>query len=861
MLSNYSWVTFAIFLVCLVLTLAVGVGFLSTRSLRTKLEREFLILIGLAIVWNFISVIVQQPIDPSLRITLSRIGSPAWIFFCWRAFEFLRILTQHPKTNFSWLFFISAVLASAMNIFTHWIEISYNQGIIGYYASTGILQIPVLFLCGLLPYFLGIIFIYKRIPFAAPEERKSLRFVLWSTPGVLILGLILGGVFPAFGIDDFTNLSTAVFTIFIVSAFFVALSREDISLSLSQAAQSLFHEMKDGIILTNLDGRIEQINPAATQIIRYEATEMIGENIQKFIPEFRHDQWYLDFPMQSPDGHAHFTLTATLQKNKGISYGKLLILHDTTELVSLQSNLANWPVLHESHFAEKSLALREAHEHIRAREQQLQSLVDNLPFQVYVKDRSGRYVLQNQRDRERRGNLIGLNINETTSTPEQIAENLDNDTKVFTGAEWEAEIQTEYQGKPVILHSVKRPIMNENGVIDGLLGILTDVTDLHRIEKERMEFKERLLQSHKMEAIGTLAGGIAHDFNNILGALTGYCELAIETTSDDAPAQKYLKEVLVASERGRQLVQQILTFSRQEEKEQKPIAVGFTIRETLNLLKGNIPRNIKITQDLPLQEVFVLGDPLELHRIILNLCTNAIHSMRENGGNLIVRTFELATTVPESQWNIQLPAGHWLVIEVADSGHGIAEEKLSRIFDPFYTTKKPSEGTGLGLSVVLGILQSWKAQIAVQSSKQTGTQFRIFLPTTPRRQRNSDLRKTSATRVLQQVGSTVLDQKIHSALAQMEIEWSKLRSVDDVPRFWRVAPWKIGFLNQEELDLPYELLINQWRAQGIQSPFIVFTATPSTVDSNDLDLSQRVAAVDLDVTPEQLLSTVQRFLW
>jgi hypothetical protein len=201
------------------------------------------------------------------------------------------------------------------------------------------------------------------------------------------------------------------------------------------------------------------------------------------------------------------------------------------------------------------------------------------------------------------------------------------------------------------------------------------------------------------------------------------------------------------------------------------------------------------------------------------------------------------------------------VIEVADSGHGIAEEKLSRIFDPFFTTKKPSEGTGLGLSVVLGILKSWNSHVAVQSSKESGTKFRVFLPTNPHRKRSNDSQKGLSIPALLQVNAPHLDLKIHEALSEMDIQWLKLGSVDDIPRFWRVSPWKIGFLNQDELDIPYEILINQWRAQGIQSPFIVFSESSSAQEPSELDLLQRVEEVNSSVTSEQLRSTIQRFIW
>lgn len=859
------WTTAAVFLLCLVLSLAVGIGFLSTRSVRNQLERSFLSIVLLITLWNFLSIAEQLPWNQEWKLALFRISSPIWIFLGYSIYSFLRQISHSPRTLFSNILFFFATVCSLFGIFSPWLEREVIVGAFGTYALSGMLQIPTVILSELIPIALGLRLVYKWIPHAAPEERHALKLVFWTTPILASIPTIFSVVMPVFDLADLTKVGTSGFTFLLVSYYFAALSREDVSISVTQAAQSLFHEMRDGILLTDLDGRIEQANPAAKRLLGLEEEDPTGEIVEKFIPHFRQDHWYQDFPFElaHADGTTHsFCISAVLQKNKGIPSGKLLILRDTTDLTYVPETLDSvGNRTGDSHIAERALALKEAQERIRMREQQLQALVDNLPFQVYVKDTEGRYILQNRLDREFRGNLLGHHLQETPTTSERQTQGIAADKLVLSGENFESTYESEQQGKVVQLRSMKRPLRGESGHIEGILGILMDVTDFHRVEQERMEFKERLLQSHKMEAIGTLAGGIAHDFNNILGSLTGYCELATESIPAEAPAQKYLKEVLIASERGRQLVQQILAFSRKDEKERKPVATCFTIRETLNLLRGSVPKNIKTRIQLPPQELFILGDPVELHRIVMNLCTNAIHSMKENGGTLTLVCESVITEAPGPLWNTQLPAGAWVCIEIQDTGHGIEESKLPRIFDPFFTTKKTSEGTGLGLSVVLGILQAWNAVVAVKSKVGEGTTFRLCIPALHRRQRATDLAGHENIPILFHIRNTLLGDHFRAAVADLQVQWLQLRSVDDVPRLWRVNPWKIAVLNQQELDLPFELLIQQWRAQGIQSPFLVFVKDHTGLESNDLHLMDRVVAIHAESDTQQIREALQRFIW
>ena len=806
-------------------------------------------------------MVEQIPLSSVWKILIFRLTCPIWIFIGYASHEFLLQLCSKSRPRTSHFFLLLATIASLIGVSTNLVEDQVILGRFGYYASEGYLQTWITLICGVLPFFMGIRLVVQQHAKAAPEERIPIRIVLWSTPVIFAVPILMSGILPLFGITDLTKAGTTGFTFVVIAYFLVTLSRADITLSISQAAQSLFRELKDGILLIDLDGSIEHANPAAISMLGHRLKDMNGERVEKFIPQFRNDQWYQDFPFEHSLGKIKksFTMTVVLQKNQGVTYGKLLILSDTTRLTEMQNELVGRPESTERHAAVRVLALKEAQERIRAREQQLQSLIDNLPFQVFVKDRNSRYILQNRLDRETRGSLLGLEFEDAEKDPKRLEEGLHADPSVLLGESYECEFDLTRNGKNFRYRSMKRPIVTEDGKIEGILGVLIDISDVHKLEQERMEFKERLLHSHKMEAIGTLAGGIAHDFNNIIGSLQGYCELAMETIPTESPAQKYLKEVLIASDRGRQLVQEILTFSRKEEKERKPVSVNFTIRETMNLLKGNIPKSIQVNQSLPTREQFILGDAVELHRIIMNLCTNAIHSMKEKGGSLNVGCEEFHNAETVTLWNAQIPAGNWVCIQVSDTGHGIPENKISRIFDPFFTTKKTTEGTGLGLSVVLGIIQGWNGTIAVQSSSE-GTHFKVFIPALIRRNRSTDT-ESEQVPILLFVQDQALVENIRKAVPDQAVQWLNLRNIEDIGRLWRVSPWKLALMGQADLDLPYELLIEQWRAQGIQSPFLVFSTGSSATPSNELDLLVRVAVLEPTCSVDTLRQTLQRFLW
>src|SRR5271157_232333 len=366
-------------------------------------------------------------------------------------------------------------------------------------------------------------------------------------------------------------------------------------------------------------------------------------------------------------------------------------------------------------------------------EQRYRELVELLPEVVFETDLDELYTYANRQALEMFGYTAeelraGIHI-EDVVPPRDYTRITENARRILDG---EVRHGDEYTVRrkdgsefPVFIRATR---IEQDGKIVGLRGIAIDLTESRKAEAARLRLEEHVRHAQKMEAMGTLAGGIAHDFNNILAAMLGNAELALDDIPNDSAAHRSVGQVVKTGLRGRDLVRQILAFSRRSEGNYTPVTLGQLVRETFTMLKASLPSSVMMHLDVAVENDTISADPSQMQQVLINLCTNAAYAMRETGGKLEVSLRNITLSAEDFLPETDMSPGDYVVMTVRDTGCGMDDTVKARIFEPFFTTKPPEEGTGLGLSVVYGIVKSHKGRIVVFSEPGKGSVFRVFLP-------------------------------------------------------------------------------------------------------------------------------------
>lgn len=360
-------------------------------------------------------------------------------------------------------------------------------------------------------------------------------------------------------------------------------------------------------------------------------------------------------------------------------------------------------------------------------EKRYQQLVEQLPVGVFRSstEYDGKYIMVNTAF----ASMLGYKSKEELQAKEVKDNYLNPKMRKFflkrifaegTLNGFEIEFRKQ-DGQQYLARVAARVVRDKIGNPKYIDGIVEDVTVLKNFERQ-------VRQSQKMEAIGTLAGGIAHDFNNILATIFSFTEAAKIRYASGQNVEKYYDEILDAGLRARSLIKQMLAFSQQSEVERTHIFIGPIMKETIKFLRASLPAMIEIKSDFKVNDGAVLAAPTQIHQILMNLCTNSAHALKENGGILEIGLDEIEITVANLHEYSELPPGKYVKIDVTDNGTGIAPEVIDRIFEPFFTQKKRGEGTGMGLSVVHGIVNEMNGVVKVESQVGKGTSFHVLLP-------------------------------------------------------------------------------------------------------------------------------------
>jgi PAS domain S-box-containing protein len=463
---------------------------------------------------------------------------------------------------------------------------------------------------------------------------------------------------------------------------------------------------------TDLDGKMVMVSPSVKRVLGYEPDELLGRDVAQTLwlkPEKRE----VFLAQISARGAVEGYESRFRTKGGELVWGSVnahFYRDDAGKVLGVEGLFADIT-------ARKTMEA----EHIR-----LATAVDQASELIFITDTDGKIEYVNP-SFER---VTGYTRSEVLGQNPRILKSGQHDPRFYAelwqtiarGDVWHGRlINRKKDGSLYQEEATISPIRDHKGRLINYVAVKRDASREATLEKQ-------LRQAQKMEAIGTLAGGIAHDFNNILAAIIGYTELVKMDMPTASPLLASIGKVLKASYRARDLVSQILAFSRQTEQDLRPVSVSAIVKEVLKLLRASLPATIAIEQQIESEPANVLGDPTQIHQVIMNICTNAMHAMREGGGRLRVRLGDVRSG-EDPGLSLQLARPEdYLHLAIQDSGHGMPTQIRDRIFEPYFTTKRKEEGTGLGLAVVHGIVTSHEGHIAVQSEPGQGCTFNIYLP-------------------------------------------------------------------------------------------------------------------------------------
>ncbi|MBE9582060.1 MAG: PAS domain S-box protein [Proteobacteria bacterium] len=481
-----------------------------------------------------------------------------------------------------------------------------------------------------------------------------------------------------------------------------------------------FEEALDAIFIADAEtGILIDCNHAASELVGRAKSELVGKH-QRIL-----------HPPEEVEGELSRTFKEHLKEKQGQALETQVITKNgEIRDVSIKANilkLKNKKVLHGV-FRDITDCKR-AEEALRQEQDKVQHYLDVAATMFVVIDRDEKITLLNRKGCEILGvqeeEVIGKNWFDNF-VPERMTEEIRSVFQQLIHGQVEP---VEYHENLVLTESGDEKsiawhntvLKDQAGIISAILSSGEDITDKKRL-------KSQLRQAQKLEAIGTLAGGIAHDFNNILTPIIVQTELALLNVEDDRDLRFNLDEVLKAGHRAKDLVKQILAFSRQTEQQRILLQLSPIVKEVLKLLRSSLPTTIEIRKDIKTDSGRVLADPTHIHQILMNLCTNAAHAMRKRGGVLEVSLADMELDGDAAAKHPDLKSGPYARLTVSDSGRGIDPEVVKRIFDPFFTTKDRSEGTGMGLAVVHGIVKNYGGAITVDSEPEKGTTFHVYFP-------------------------------------------------------------------------------------------------------------------------------------
>ena len=695
---------------------------LRLKRKKTVASQELKNLTKVSIAWVKLALLTHIFVSPSNQIFWFYLQAFFWVQIGYYMIQVVFQFFEETSINF-WKHWKNTGMATSVLLFlAHFLytdKILYLLGPFSIIITAHIL----LYLYFLLPIaYLFLFILLKKYEIKRKDEALAFHRIIPIYFLSFFIGFLFDIIIPKIHHNTSTNFLS--FTLISIGFLIVFLHFSFRSLfiwsgDLKYVFHHLVENLSDGILFINKKGTILFANKSVHQILKVENNSLLNKRIQSFLNNIDPYTEKKDFPILLKNDIS-FKLSIIKNNLQENSYDYILILTSNDIEVQYRKKIEKIKKVAKLEEIKQQNMIKEIKKVILEKEIYLHTLINPLPFTLSSKNNRGVYTIQNKNDEAFSGNKIGQSVLAENDFEKQAEEGkfIEFDSKI---------IDENHEER--YYHNTYIPIFNQEEQ-NGIIGLSEDITEKVLLQKEQNALKERLFNASRVEDLGSLAGGIAHDFNNILGSQIGFCELALESLKDDEPAKSYIYEVLKASLRGKKTVKKLLgTINSNENEDPMEFIANLILDEVVRLLKSSCPPNIQIKTEVENDKVKILGYAEAFHRILFNLSSNAIAAMKQKGGVLLIKSSTVAlTTEKKIPYGEPIPVGTYLKIEVIDSGEGISPNALQRIFSPFFTTKAPKEGLGLGLSTTMLLLKEANSYITVKTIIGKGSTFTVYWP-------------------------------------------------------------------------------------------------------------------------------------
>lgn len=707
-----------------------------SSSLAKRLQKNLVYLLTLDICWNILAFIQELPpeiISDKNRHIIYISGALCWVQYGYAVFrsvagiagESARPFWEKLLPAFKALNFLGIAYILFFGFFENNFYSEPFKTWFGFTTTNTIFATVAILVFFIFPAICAAAVSFQSFHSATAKIHKAIFITLVTS---IVGGLTFDSILPALHIFFYSE-SASVFMFFVSIVLYranSAISQRGIDLNSTLAG--IVKNLDEGVLVMNPSGRIEFSNAAASEILSHGEGPVLHRQISAFLPDLKLLGPFANRPLKANGKEAPVTVSVFPLYANGIPFGYKALLKDSNQDEAFRRKFSRLQAEFNDERDSIRLKIMKLQRLYGQQQIFLRSLLNNLPARLWAKNLTGAYTQQNEKDVQFRGDRLSR-IDSPAFTPLEI-QAMEGPGRIVSSLESESDSD----GKRLWLKYTVIPLYDENHHVKGVLNLMEDTSAFHELEEERNQLRENLLKASNIEDLSSVTGGLAHDFNNILSGIIGYCELAqatIPQTEDCGKARKYLENVRKSSDNAAKLVKRTYDQLNEQRASQTTEAenfnVGLVFDEVKNALSATVPSNIRIVKDSS-DDMVAFGNQTDFHRIMLNMGKNAILAMK-GGGTLTYACRPVEISEQKITQFSNIPAGSYLFITVADTGSGMSPDIVSHIFTPYFTTRAPGEGMGLGLSVALKLIKMAKAFINLKTTIGKGTTFELYWPT------------------------------------------------------------------------------------------------------------------------------------